>query len=211
VSVTFDEPNLLSCAGLIPLVRLAERAGLHKAADQRVQLPDSSGSAGANPGAKITSIVAGMAAGGDSIDDLDVIRHGALPRLFGGIRAPSTLGTFLRGSPGETCANSTLWPARRSRGWLPPHRFCPVGTRMRSWTWIPPSTRSTGYAKQGAEYGYTRVRGSHPLLATVSTPIAAPVITATRLRRDSAGSAKGAGSFVAEAITAREPPGRAEH
>jgi hypothetical protein len=44
------------------------------------------GSAGANPGSKITSIVAGMVAGGDSIDDLDVIRHGALPELFGGIR-----------------------------------------------------------------------------------------------------------------------------
>lgn len=90
VSVTFDEPNLVSCAGLVPLLRLAERAGLHQAADQRVRLPHAAGSAGANPGAKITSIVAGMLTGGDSINDLDVIRHGALPRLFAGIRAPST-------------------------------------------------------------------------------------------------------------------------
>ncbi len=57
----------------------------------------SAGSAAANAGAKIASIVAGMVAGGDSIDDLGVIRHGALPGLFDGIRAPSTLGTFLRG------------------------------------------------------------------------------------------------------------------
>jgi Transposase DDE domain group 1 len=61
--------------------------------------------------------------------------------------------------------------------------------------------RVYGYAKQGAEYGYTRVRGLHPLLATLSTPIAAPVIAGTRLRRGSAGSARGAASFVAEAIT----------
>jgi hypothetical protein len=54
-----------------------------------------------------------------------------------------------------------------------------------------------------ADYGYTRVRGLHPLLATLSTPIAAPVIAGTRLRRGSAGSAKGAASFVAEAGVGR--------
>jgi hypothetical protein len=57
-----------------------------------------------------------------------------------------------------------------------------------------------GYQKQGAEYGYTRVRGLHPLLATVSTPTAAPLIAGTRLRRGSASSAKGAASFVTESI-----------
>jgi hypothetical protein len=61
--------------------------------------------------------------------------------------------------------------------------------------------RVYGYAKQGAEYGYTRVRGLHPLLATVSSPIASPVIVGTRLRRGAAGSAKGAAGFVAEAIS----------
>jgi hypothetical protein len=64
-----------------------------------------------------------------------------------------------------------------------------------------------GYAKQGADYGYTGVRGLHPLLATVSTPIAAPVIVGTRLRRGSAGSAKGAAGFVAEAITTARQAG----
>jgi DDE family transposase len=64
-----------------------------------------------------------------------------------------------------------------------------------------------GYAKQGADYGYTRVRGLHRLLATLSTPIAAPVIAGTRLRRGSAGSAKGAASVVAEAITTARAAG----
>jgi Transposase DDE domain group 1 len=61
--------------------------------------------------------------------------------------------------------------------------------------------RVYGCAKQGADYGYTRVRGLHPLLATLSTAIAAPVIAGARLRRGGAGSAKGAAGFVAEAIT----------
>jgi hypothetical protein len=64
-------------------------------------------------------------------------------------------------------------------------------------------TRVYGYAKEGADYGYTRVRGLHPLLATVSTPIAAPVTAGTRLRRGSAGSA----SFVAEAISTARAAG----
>jgi hypothetical protein len=63
---------------------------------------------------KLASIVAGMVAGADSIDDLEVIRHGALPELFGGIRAPSTLGTFLGDLPGAMCVNSMPWPARHS-------------------------------------------------------------------------------------------------
>ena len=130
VSATFDEPNLVSCAGLVPVLRLAERAGLHAAAQRRVGLPASAGSGAANPGAKITSIVAGMVAGADSIDDLAVIRHGALPRLFGGIRAPSTLGTFLRGFtwgslPPVPCPSARS-PVRRPCGsrWSYPGR-CP--------------------------------------------------------------------------------------
>jgi hypothetical protein len=201
VSATFDEPNLVSCAGLVPVLRLAERAGLPAAADRRVRLPAAAGSAAANPGAKVTSVVAGMVAGGDSIDDLGVIRHGALPRLFGGIRAPSTLGTFLRGFTWgnvrqlDAVARETLTGLSREAPLLPgadSYAFLDVDSTI---------NRVYGYAKQGADYGYTRVRGLHPLLATLSTPIAAPVIAGTRLRRGSAGSAKGAAGFIAEAIT----------
>ncbi|MBV9312963.1 MAG: hypothetical protein JO100_04315 [Pseudonocardia sp.] len=107
MSARFDEPNLVSCAGLVPVLRLAERAGLHEAADQRIRLAQEAGSTGANPAAKIVSMVAGMVAGADSIDDVGVIRHAALSKLFTGIRAPSTLGTFLRGLPGGMCASWT--------------------------------------------------------------------------------------------------------
>jgi hypothetical protein len=207
VSAVFDEPNLVSCAGLVPVLRLAERAGLHGAAQRRVRLPASAGSAGANAGVKITSVVAGRVAGADSIDDLGVIRHGALPGIFGGIRAPSTLGTFLRGfSWGavrqlDAVARETLIGLSRHALLLPgadSYAFLDVDSTI---------NRVYGYAKQGADYGYTRVRGLHPLLATVSTPIAAPVIVGTRLRRGSAGSATGAASFVAEAITTARAAG----
>ena len=207
VSVTFDEPNLVSAVGLVPLLRLAERTGLHDAADRRIRLPRSAGSAAANPGAKITSIVAGMLAGGDSIDDLAVIRHGALPRLFTGVRAPSTVGTFLRGFTWgnvrqlDAVARDTLTGLAASTPLLPgaqDYAFLDVDSTVK---------RVYGYRKQGADYGYTRVRGLHPLLATVSTPLAAPVITATRLRKGSAGSAKGAANFVAEAITGARAAG----
>ena len=207
VSATFDDPNLVSCAGLVPVLRLAQRAGLHQAADQRVTLPDSAGSAAANPAAKITSIVAGMAAGGDSIDDLYLIRHGALPRLFTGIRAPSTVGTFLRGF---TWGNVRQLDAVARRTLIGLARQAPLLPGAQTYAFLDVDStvdRVYGYLKQGADYGYTRVRGLHPLLATVSTPLAAPVIVGTRLRRGSAGSAKGAASFVAEAITSARAAG----
>jgi hypothetical protein len=49
-----------------------------------------------NPALKIGCLVAGMAAGADSIDDMGPLRHGAMEVLFGGVRAPSTLGSYLR-------------------------------------------------------------------------------------------------------------------
>src|SRR5215469_4423487 len=85
--VSFDDPNLLSHAGLVPLAALAERAGLHGSAAANVRL---GGSCGASAGLKTACLAAGMAAGADSIDDMDLLRHGAMGKVFGGIRAPST-------------------------------------------------------------------------------------------------------------------------
>lgn len=96
VSAVFDEPNLIAHAGLVPVMRLAERCGLRRLVAEKVKLTRARNGAGAAADAKAMSIVAGMAAGADSIDDLHVLRHGAMPVVFGGIRAPSTLGTFLR-------------------------------------------------------------------------------------------------------------------
>jgi hypothetical protein len=95
--VKFDDENLVSCAGLVAVMSLAERSGLSNLVEEHVSITDPPvASTGANPAGKIGSIVAGMAAGADSIDDLDVIRHGGMTRLFAGVYAPSTLGSFLR-------------------------------------------------------------------------------------------------------------------
>ena len=90
---TFDEPNLVSGAGLVPLMKLADRAGLHRLGDEHLSVPTDKGS---NGGVKLASLVAGMAAGADSIDDMALLRHGAMGTLFDRPYAPSTLGSFLR-------------------------------------------------------------------------------------------------------------------
>ena len=93
----FDDENLVSCAGLVPVMELAEQAGLSQLLAAKVSIATTNvASAGVNPAGKITSIVAGMAAGADCIDDLDVIRTGGMPRLFGGVYAPATMGQLLR-------------------------------------------------------------------------------------------------------------------
>src|SRR6476646_5780834 len=90
VDAVFDDPNLIGSAGLVPVMRLAERAGLHELLGQRLSVPS------ANAAVKAACVVAGMLAGADSIDDLDVLRHGGMSKVLTGVRAPSTLGTFLR-------------------------------------------------------------------------------------------------------------------
>jgi len=89
----FDDPNLVSCAGLAPVLRLAERAGLQRLVAEHVRIGKPEG---VNADLKIASLVAGMVAGADSIDDMALLRHGGMNRLFTGVRAPSTLGSFLR-------------------------------------------------------------------------------------------------------------------
>jgi hypothetical protein len=83
----------VSAAGLVPAVALAQGAGLTELARAGLTVP---GGAGCEAGAKVTTLVAGMVAGAESIANMDVLRHGGMSRLFCGVRAPSTLGTFLR-------------------------------------------------------------------------------------------------------------------
>ena len=93
----FDDENLVSDAGLVPVMVLAEQAGLCELMAERVELGMTRvASAGVNPAGKLGSIIAGMAAGADSIDDLQVIRSGGMTRLFEQVYAPATLGQFLR-------------------------------------------------------------------------------------------------------------------
>ena len=93
VSAVFDDPNLVSAAGLVPMLRLARSAGLDELAQSWLSVPTDKGS---NAGAKVMALVAGMLAGADSIDDMNVLRHGGMGRLFDRTYAPSTLGSFLR-------------------------------------------------------------------------------------------------------------------
>lgn len=92
-SVTFDDPNLVSASGLRPILNLADKASPHALADKHLSVPTDKG---ANAGAKVTSLVAGMIAGPDSIDAMALLRHGGMNTLFTGRYAPSTLGSFLR-------------------------------------------------------------------------------------------------------------------
>jgi hypothetical protein len=93
VSVRFDDPNLVSCAGLAAAMALAARCGLAALLGDRLHI---AAKGGVNATAKVLALVAGMVAGADSISDMDLLRHGAMGRLFTDIRAPSTLGTFQR-------------------------------------------------------------------------------------------------------------------
>ncbi len=85
VSAAFDDPNLVSCAGLAPVVALAECCALAELVASRLTLPAEGG---VNAQLKIPALVAGMVAGADSIDDMDLLRHGGMDRLFGGVGPP---------------------------------------------------------------------------------------------------------------------------
>jgi hypothetical protein len=204
----FDDPNLLPHAGLAPLMALADRAGL----------PDllagvrPGGPCGVNAAAKAACLIGGMAAGADSIDDMDLLRDGAMETLFSGVRAPSTLGSHLRsyawgnvrqldkahrGFLAALADDSRLLPGREALA------FVDIDSTQK---------RVYGYGKEGAAFGHAKiagksllVRGLNPLISVISTPLAAPVMGPVRLRGGSAGSARGAAGLAAEAIgTARE-------
>jgi Transposase DDE domain group 1 len=196
-SAVFDEPNLVSHAGLVPAMRVAARAGLTELSDRQLTV---AGGAGYAAGAKVSALVAGMVAGADSITDMAVLRHGGLGRLFTGVRAPSTLGTFLRGFRFGHVRQLDAVAARFLTGLA---RQAPLMCSSAQVTYVDvdDTVRATyGYAKQGAGYGYSGVKGLNALLATASTASSAPVIVATRLRKGSASSARGAARLVADAL-----------
>ena len=208
IHATFDDPHLVSQAGLVPVMALAQRAGLADLAGEHVRIGRP---CGVNAPVKIGCLVAGMIAGADSIEDMGLLRHGALPGLFGGVRAPSTLGSFLR---------SFTWGNVLQLGKV--HRL--VLTELAARAPLLPGAdvlafvdidsqqkRVYGHAKQGAAFGHTKiqgkslmVRGLNVLAASICTPLAGPGIAATRVRGGSAASARGAASMITEAVgTAR--------
>ncbi|MFE3281462.1 IS1380 family transposase, partial [Nocardia sp. NPDC059239] len=214
-SAVFDDRNLVSLAGLVPVMRLAEQTGLGELLTGKVAIAEpriKSGSA--NPGPKLVTLIAGMCAGADSIDDVDVLRSGGMSAVFDRVYAPSTVGTLLR--------EFSFGHARQLESVLRTHlsRLCAradllPGAGQRAFVDIDSLLRPVyGYAKQGASYGFTKISGKQvlrkglsPLVTTISTDLAAPVIAGMRLRAGKAGSAKGAGRMVAQAVTTARAAG----
>jgi len=202
VSATFDDPNLVSAAGLVPVMRIAADAGLRRLGDQHLTVPTDKG---ANAGLKVTSLVAGMIAGADSIDDMAVLRHGGMRRIFRRVYAPSTLGSFLRAF---TFGHVRQLDAVASRLLLNLANTTPLlgehhGGEDTSMVFVDVDDTIIevhGHAKQGAGFGYSGVRGLNTLIGTVSGPGFAPVIAASRLRKGSTGSPRGAARLVADTL-----------
>jgi hypothetical protein len=198
----FDDPNLIADSGLIPLVRLAEQAGLPELVRDTVKIHDADNSGGANAAVKVMTTVAAMAAGADSIDDVGRLRHTGMHAVFGGIRAPSTVGTFLRSfTHGHALQLHAVH--RKLLGVLARQAPLLPGAEQVAFVDIDPThKRVYGPAKQGAQIGrFKGIRTLHPILATISTPLARPVIAGVRLRQGKSADVRGAARFVAEALS----------
>src|SRR5437763_10155740 len=201
VDVAFDDPNLIADAGLVPVVALAGQVGLPALVAEHVVITRAANGAGANPAAKVMSLVAGMVAGADSIEDVDRLRHAGNQVVFGEIRAPSTLGTFLRAlTHGHVQQLNVV--LRQALIALAGHASLLPGADEVVFVDLDSTHRQVyGYAKQGAAVG--RLKGTktlHPLIATASTPIARPMIVAIRLRKGKAADVRGAARLLAEAL-----------
>ena len=195
-SARFDDPNLVSHGGLVCAARLAENVGLEELVDEHVRV---AAEVGANPGCKVGSLLAGMVAGADDIDGMDLLRHGALPATFGGIRAPSTLGSFLRAfDHGNVSQLAAVH--RRVLARLAAKAPLLAGADALAFVDVDSIQRRVyGTGKQGAAFGHAKiasksllVRGLNALVATVSSPAAAPVVAAARLRGGNAAPPGGA-------------------
>ena len=199
-SAVFDDPNLVSSAGLVPVLALAASAGLPELAKKHLSVPTDKG---ANAGLKVASLVAGMVAGADSIDDMALLRHGGMGRVFADAYAPSTLGSFLRAF---TFGHVRQLDAVASRFLVRLAEQAPlIATADESSQRVMVDVDDTiievhGYSKQGSGYGYSGVRGLNALIATASTGQTAPVVVAQRLRKGSCGSPRGAKRLVADAL-----------
>jgi len=197
VGVSFDDPNLVSHAGLLQAASLWQRLGMPGVVRRGLRLP---GSIGANSDAKVATVIMGMLAGADSIDDLGVLRAGATGRLLGAAKAPSTVGTWLRSFTYghvrqlDAIARQLLlvcWAAGAG-----PHRLDELLYLDLDSTIV----ETHGLAKRGAFFGYTGVRGHHPLVARVSERGQPGWIAHTRFRRGNAAAGKGGAHFLAETI-----------
>lgn len=200
----FDDPDLVSCAGLAPVLQLAERAGLQGLVADHVRIGKAGGG---NARLKVAALVAGMVAGADSIDDMALLWHGAMGGLFTDVRAPSTLGTFLQTLSFEHVRQLDAVTSRLLINLCKQAPLLPGANKL-GYVDIDNTVKPThGYAKEGAGRGYSGVKGLNALLGIVSTPGSAPVITGARLRRGQSNSAKGAHRFGSDTLVTAKAPG----
>lgn len=198
VSAMFDDPNLVSAAGLVPMLRLARHTGLDRLAQSRLTVPTDKG---ANAGGKVMALVAGMLAGADSIDDMNVLRHGGMGRLFDRTYAPSTLGSFLREFRFGHVRQLDAVASRVNVSLASRAPLLQVRDGERVMVDLDDTIIEVhGYQKQGASFGYSGVRGLNALIVTASTTSSAPVILGQRLRQGKTGSPKGAARIVGDAL-----------
>jgi hypothetical protein len=194
IAVEFDDERAVADAGIVLAASLAERLGVEALVDQAVDLGQRPGAA--NAGAKVMTLVSAMALGADCIDDCDLLRAGRTGMVLGHrVAAPSTLGTFLRAFTfghvrqldrvlGETLTRAWAAGAGPGQERLVVDVDSFVGEVF-------------GPKKQGAAFGYTRVRGYHPILATRADT---GEVLHVRLRKGSSNTSRGMQRFCDELI-----------
>jgi hypothetical protein len=192
ISVTFDDDHAVANAGLIQPATLAERLGLRELFDEYVDLGDAPGRA--NVGLKAMTLIYSALAGGDCIDDAGQMRVAATPEVLGhGVRAPSTLGIFLRSFTwGHVAQFDRVLDESIRHGWA-----AGAGPGEGPVTIDVDSTicETYGLSKQGARFGHTNARGFHPLLATLA---GSQEVISVRLRGGNAHTGRGAGGFLTQ-------------
>ena len=195
IQIAFDDHRLVANAGLLLPVTLAQHLGLRELVDHHVDLADAPGRA--NAGDKMLTLVASALAGGDCIDDADVLRTGGTAGAIGCVvKAPSTLGTFLRSFRwGHVRQLDRVSRELLARAWS-----AGAGPGDGPLTIDLDSTicETYGLAKEGAhDHGYTGQRGYHPLLAIAAGTVD---VLMSRLREGRANTARGAAHFLRETV-----------
>src|SRR6185312_7485232 len=189
-SAVFDEDHLVSCAGLVPVMVLAEQAGLSELLANKIHIAAPRVKSGsANPAPKLATLIASMCAGADYIDDVDLVRAGGMRTLFHRVYAPSTVGTLLReftfgharqldsvltAHLAGLCDRVDLLPGAQARALSISIRWCARSTDT------PSRAPATGTPRSPASRSYAK--DSHPWSPPSAPTPPPPLVTGIRLR-----------------------------